>query len=58
LLIALAVEFPAMTPGWMIRQHQWHLACEFTNWIEAVRCVSGRVAQEEPSGGAKPAVQE
>lgn len=31
----LTVEFPLATPGFMIRAHQWHLACEFSNWIEA-----------------------
>ena len=31
----LTVEFPLMTPAFMIRAHQWHLACEFCNWIEA-----------------------
>ncbi len=32
----LCVEFPLTTPGFMIREHQWHLACEFSNWIETV----------------------
>lgn len=32
--IRLTVEFPATTPSLMIRHHQWHLACEFSNWIE------------------------
>jgi hypothetical protein len=31
----LIVEFPATTPSLLIRQHRWHLACEFSNWIEA-----------------------
>jgi hypothetical protein len=31
----LTVEFPFATPPSMIRQHRWHLACEFSNWIEA-----------------------
>ena len=30
----LTVEFPRLTPSRMIRQHRWHLACEFSNWIE------------------------
>lgn len=30
------VEFPAVLPNYMIRQHQLHLACEFSNWINAV----------------------
>lgn len=29
------VEFPSFTPGFMISQHQWHLAVEFSNWIGA-----------------------
>ncbi len=31
----LTGEFPVATPPWLIRAHQWHLACEFSNWIEA-----------------------
>ena len=31
----LTVEFPLTMPSYMIRQHRWHLACEFSNWIEA-----------------------
>lgn len=31
----LIVEFPKMTPGSIIKQHQLHLACEFSNWINA-----------------------
>jgi hypothetical protein len=31
----LTVEFPAATMPHMIRAHRWHLACEFSNWIEA-----------------------
>jgi hypothetical protein len=31
----LTGEFPAATPPNMIRAHRWHLACEFSNWIEA-----------------------
>ena len=30
----LTVEFPALTPPHMINAHRWHLACEFSNWIE------------------------
>jgi hypothetical protein len=30
----LCVEFPLLTPGYLIAQHRWHLACEFSNWIE------------------------
>jgi len=29
----LMVEFPALTPGYMMREHQWHLACEFSHWL-------------------------
>jgi hypothetical protein len=35
----LTGEFPAALPPRMIRAHEWHLACEFSNWIEA--CNSG-----------------
>jgi len=31
----LTGEFPAAMPGWMVRAHEWHLACEFSNWVEA-----------------------
>lgn len=33
--VRLAGEFPAATPPHFLRAHQWHLACEFSNWIEA-----------------------
>lgn len=33
--VRLTVEFPLTTPSFMIAAHQWHLACEFSNWIEA-----------------------
>lgn len=36
----LMVEFPAATPQRMIREHQWHLACEFSHWLEEVRAVA------------------
>lgn len=29
------VEFPLITPPTMIAAHRWHLACEFSNWVEA-----------------------
>ncbi|MFG3055484.1 twin-arginine translocation signal domain-containing protein [Kitasatospora sp. NPDC048239] len=29
----LAVAFPAVVPPEMISTHQWHLACEFSNWV-------------------------
>lgn len=31
----LTIEFPALAPGRIVREHRWHLACEFSNWIEA-----------------------
>jgi hypothetical protein len=31
----LVGEFPAAMPPHMCRAHKWHLACEFSNWIEA-----------------------
>lgn len=31
----LTVEFPRAMPPWMARQHEWHLATEFSNWILA-----------------------
>ncbi|WP_155826989.1 hypothetical protein [Jongsikchunia kroppenstedtii] len=31
----LSVEFPRFTPPYLVAQHRWHLACEFSNWIEA-----------------------
>jgi hypothetical protein len=31
----LTIEFPRITPGRLVAAHRWHLACEFSNWIEA-----------------------
>ncbi|MGW5309284.1 hypothetical protein [Nocardia thailandica] len=31
----LTVQFPAKVPARNIHQHQWHLACEFSNWMIA-----------------------
>jgi hypothetical protein len=31
----LTIEFPRLTPGRVVAGHRWHLACEFSNWIEA-----------------------
>jgi hypothetical protein len=31
----LTVQFPASLPNRLIRQHEWHLACEFSNWLIA-----------------------
>ena len=39
--VRLTGEFPAATPPYLIREHQWHLACEFSNWIEAANCLAG-----------------
>lgn len=36
----LTVEFPAATPPQLIRAHGWHLACEFSNWIEAANSLA------------------
>lgn len=30
----LTVQFPKSTPPKVLREHRWHLACEFSNWIE------------------------
>lgn len=32
----LMVEFPGNTPSHAIRGHQWHLACEFSNWAREI----------------------
>jgi hypothetical protein len=31
----LTIEFPRVTPARLVDAHRWHLACEFSNWIEA-----------------------
>ena len=31
----LSVEFPGFVPMHMVAAHRWHLAVEFSNWIEA-----------------------
>lgn len=36
----LTVELPAAVPARLARAHRWHLACEFSNWIEAANAVS------------------
>ena len=38
----LGIEFPWVFPGPVMRGHQWHLACEFSNWIEAAARDAGR----------------
>ncbi|KAF8958291.1 hypothetical protein BGZ46_002004 [Entomortierella lignicola] len=30
------VEFPVLIPDYMIKQHQYHLMCEFNNWVRDV----------------------
>jgi len=35
----LTIEFPAAVPSRLVRAHKWHLACEFSNWIEAANGV-------------------
>ncbi len=39
--VRLTGEFPAAIPQRLIRAHQWHLACEFSNWIEAANSHAG-----------------
>jgi hypothetical protein len=39
--VRLTVEFPAGTLPHMIGAHRWHLACEFSNWLEAADGASG-----------------
>ncbi|MBF6468315.1 hypothetical protein IU427_24545 [Nocardia beijingensis] len=36
----LTVQFPATLPARLIHQHQWHLACEFSNWVIAAASVA------------------
>ena len=31
----LAIAFPSTLPPWMLTEHRWHLACEFSNWVGA-----------------------
>lgn len=33
----LTVQFPGVLPTRMVHAHRWHLAAEFSNWIEASR---------------------
>jgi hypothetical protein len=35
----LTIEFPRVTPARLVDAHRWHLACEFSNWIEAASAV-------------------
>ncbi|WP_405720460.1 hypothetical protein [Streptomyces sp. NBC_00046] len=34
LRIRLTIQFPANAPEHVFVGHQWHFACEFTNWLE------------------------
>ncbi len=36
----LTIEFPRATPGRFVNAHRRHLACEFSNWIEAASAAS------------------
>lgn len=31
----VTAQFPGSLPNRMIHQHEWHLACEFSNWLIA-----------------------
>jgi len=33
-MVRLCVEFPSMTPGFVVRTHQIHLAAEFSYWLQ------------------------
>jgi hypothetical protein len=36
----LTIEFPRLTPARLVAAHRWHLACEFSNWIEAANAAA------------------
>ncbi|MCP2288545.1 hypothetical protein [Nocardia amikacinitolerans] len=36
----LTVQFPATVPARLIRQHEWHLVVEFSNWMIAAAPVA------------------
>jgi hypothetical protein len=38
----LMIYFPAATPPELIEGHKWHLACEFTNWVNMFLDNKGR----------------
>lgn len=42
-LVRLMVEFPSAVPQHMIREHQWHLACEFSHWLREAMKAAERV---------------
>ncbi|MFJ9445565.1 hypothetical protein ACIRRH_27440 [Kitasatospora sp. NPDC101235] len=35
LRIRLTVQFPEAAPDLLLTGHQWHFACESTNWLRA-----------------------
>lgn len=42
----LGIEFPATLPQRLITAHHWHLACEFSNWVEAYLAFTQPKSQE------------
>ena len=44
----LGIEFPRAFPSPVLKGHYWHLACEFSNWIEAAARDAGRGELEDP----------
>ncbi|MBV2152787.1 hypothetical protein [Kitasatospora sp. SUK 42] len=40
LRIRLTVQFPEAAPDLLPTGHQWHFACEFTNWLEAAHAAA------------------
>jgi hypothetical protein len=36
----LTIYFPAASPPGLVEGHRWHLACEFTNWVNL--CIESR----------------
>jgi hypothetical protein len=36
----LTIEFPRLTPARLVAAHRWHLAREFSNWIEAANAAA------------------
>lgn len=36
-----SIFFPSTLPFWFETEHRWHLACEFSNWIEAYIAETG-----------------
>ena len=39
----LTIYFPAASAPEMIEGHRWHLACEFTNWVNL--CIESQAGQ-------------